>query len=95
MVRVLRHGASAHGNGDVVEVGVGQACIPLWAEMVDGSRRIFWWDFVRSRQGETVCNSHELVPSPGIRMVVKTLPKGSEAPLNLAGVSLCGKVEVV
>lgn len=56
--------------------------------MVGRSRRLFWRDLVRSRKRETVRNGHELVLSPGIRVVVKALPEWSQTPLNLAHVNV-------
>lgn len=55
--------------------------------MVDWSWRLLWWDLVGSGQCQTVRDSYELMFDPRVGVVVKTLPEGGQASLNLAQVS--------
>lgn len=58
------------------------------AKAVNWSRRLFGWDLVWGRERETVRYGYKLMFGPRFGVVIKALPEGSQASLNLAHVRL-------
>lgn len=86
LVRVLRHAAGTHGHGEVVEVWLGAARVPCDAEVVGGSRRLFWGYLVGGRKRAAIDDGYELVLRPGVFMIVETLPERRKSSLDLGRV---------
>lgn len=86
-VGALGYGASTHWNCEVVDIGVRRARVPLWAKVVGRTGRLFWRNLIWSGQWKTIRDGHKLVFGPSIGVVVKALPEGSQASLDLMYVS--------
>jgi hypothetical protein len=80
---LLGHTARPHRNSQLVQIGLGAAGIPCWAEVAGWSGRLFRWDLVCGGQWTAVYDCNELVFRPRILVVVEALPEWSKSSFDL------------